>query len=154
AGGMETDESIGRAVATAGSAVVFAGLTVVIALAGLLLTGIPLLAAMGLGAAFTVVAAVLVALTLLPALLGFLGRRAASGKRTEAGAVPMGERWARAVTHRPLTVTGGVMALLLALALPVLHLALGLPDAGTKPADSTERRAYDLLTDHFGAGFN
>jgi uncharacterized membrane protein len=102
---MEVDESIGRAVATAGSAVVFAGMTVVIALVGLLITGIPFLAAMGLGAAFTVVVAVLVALTLLPARLGFLGQRAANGKRTATDATPLGERWARVVSRRRIVAT-------------------------------------------------
>ena len=152
--GMEVEESIGRAVATAGSAVVFAGLTVVIALVGLLITGIPFLAAMGLGAAFTVVVAVLVALTLLPALLAFLGQRAAKGKRTATGATPLGERWARAVTRRPIVGTLVVAVLLVVVALPALNLNLGLPDAGTKPKTDTERRAYDLLTKGFGPGFN
>jgi RND superfamily putative drug exporter len=152
--GMEVHESVGRAVATAGSAVVFAGLTVVIALVGLLITGIPFLAAMGLGAAFTVVIAVLIALTLLPALLGFLGQRASKGKGTAAAATPLGERWAQLITRHPVPSMLAVVVVLGAVALPALKLDLGLPDAGTKPTTSTERRAYDLLTTGFGPGFN
>lgn len=152
--GMDVEESIGHAVATAGSAVVFAGLTVVIALVGLLVTGIPFLAAMGLGAAFTVIVAVLIALTLLPALLGFLGRRALKGKRAERDAAPAGERWAHIVTRRPLVSIVAVIALIGVVALPTLHLTIGLPDAGAEPTTSTERRAYDLLTRGFGPGFN
>ncbi len=152
--GMELEDSIGRAVATAGSAVVFAGLTVVIALVGLLITGIPFLAAMGLGAAFTVVVAVLIALTLLPALLAFLGSRALKGKHTSPDATPLGERWARLVTGRPVVSIVAVVVLLGLAAVPALRLNLGLPDAGTKPKTDTERRAYDLLTQGFGAGFN
>ena len=152
--GMELHDSIGRAVATAGSAVVFAGLTVVIALVGLLITGIPFLAAMGLGAAFTVVVAVLIALTLLPALLAFLGPRVLKGKHTSPDATSLGERWARRVTRRPVASTLAVIVLLGVAAVPALHLNLGLPDAGTKPKADTERRAYDLLTQGFGAGFN
>jgi RND superfamily putative drug exporter len=152
--GMELDESIGRAVATAGSAVVFSGLTVVIALVGLLITGIPFLAAMGLGAAFTVVVAVVIALTLLPAMLGFLGPRALKGKRTTKASTPLGERWARLITHHPVVSILAVIVLIGVTALPALDLNLGLPDAGTKPTTSTERRAHDLLTRGFGPGFN
>jgi RND superfamily putative drug exporter len=151
---MALEESIGRAVATAGSAVVLAGLTVVIALVGLLITGIPFLAAMGLGAAFTVVVAVAIALTLLPAMLGFLGLRVLKGKHLAPEGRPQGERWAALVTGRPVVAIGAVVVLLGVIALPVLQLNLGLPDAGTKGTGDTQRRAYDLLTRGFGAGFN
>jgi RND superfamily putative drug exporter len=154
ADGTEVFESIGRAVATSGSAVVFAGLTVVIALVGLLITGIPFLSAMGLGAAFTVVVAVLIALTLLPALLGFVGERARKGRHPGAHHRPFGERWATWVTSHPWPVMGAVIVILLLVATPALKLNLGLPDAGTKPKADTQRRAYDLLTRGFGPGFN
>ena len=153
-GGTEVNESIGHAVATAGSAVVFAGLTVVIALVGLLITGIPFLSAMGLGAAFTVVVAVLIALTLLPALLGFVGARAAKGRHPGGAHMPFGERWATWVTSHPWPVMLGVIVVLLLAAVPALRLDLGLPDAGTKPKEDTQRKAYDLLTQGFGPGFN
>jgi RND superfamily putative drug exporter len=156
ADGHEPQEAAGRAVGTAGSAVVFAGLTVIIALAALAVVGIPFLAQMGLAAAFTVAVAVVIALTLLPALLSFAGRRVAAGRRsrdTTTGAT-FGVRWARAVARRP------VAALLLAVlglgvvALPVLDLHLGMPDDSTAAPDTTQRKAYDLLSAGFGPGFN
>src|SRR3954447_4157666 len=159
------DEAAGRAVATAGSAVVFAGATVVIALAALSVVGIPFLTAMGLAAAGTVACAVLVALTLLPALLSFLGRRmlgrSARGRRDVEGdlesgtaAMPFGERWARAVVRRRVAVVVAVLAGLGVLAVPVLGLRLGMPSDATAAADSTQRRAYDAVTAGFGPGFN
>ncbi len=96
--GLEPTESIARATATAGSAVVFAGLTVVIALVGLVVVRIPFLSVMGLAAAGTVAVAVLIALTLLPALLGFMGPRAGRGKSPGRESVTFGLRWARLVT--------------------------------------------------------
>ncbi|KJS54051.1 MMPL family transporter [Streptomyces rubellomurinus] len=159
--GREPLEAAGRAVGTAGSAVVFAGLTVVIALAGLSVVGIPMLAKMGMAAAGTVVIAVLVALTLVPALLGFIGRRVLPRKvrkAAEGAARPTGDnggaRWARFVLRRPLAVLlGGVIALGV-LAAPALDLNLGLPGDEAKPTSTTQRRAYDLLSDGFGPGFN
>ncbi len=148
--GMDPAESVGRATGTAGSAVVFAGLTVVIALVGLVVVGIPFLSVMGLAAAGTVVIAVLIALTLLPALLGFAGHRVAARRQTREGG--MGVRWARLVTRRPLVAIVGVIVLLGAVAIPALDLVLALPDDGTKPKDTTERRSYDLLSESFGPG--
>jgi RND superfamily putative drug exporter len=107
-----------------------------------------------------VVIAVLLSTTLLPALLGYLGPQA--GRRNRAltrtakqpASEPLGARYARAVTKRPWAVlTGGLLALLVA-AVPMLHMKLGLPDAGSKPTNNTERRAYDLLSEGFGPGFN
>jgi RND superfamily putative drug exporter len=152
ADGLEPAESVARAVATAGSAVVFAGVTVFIALAGLIVVGIPFLSVMGLAAAGTVAIAVLIALTLLPALLGFAGKRAARGRKRSASAT-MGLRWAQLVTRRPLVAIGAVIVLLVLVATPALHLRQGLPDDGTKPTNTTERRSYDLLTKGFGPGF-
>ncbi|MFD4655869.1 MMPL family transporter [Kitasatospora sp. NPDC058444] len=159
--GRTPQEAAGRAVGTAGSAVVFAGLTVVIALAGLSVVGIPILAKMGMAAAGTVVIAVLVALTLVPALLGFIGRKVLPRKARKAGgeAAPAakengGARWARFILRRPLAVLlGGVIGLGV-LAAPALDLRLGLPGDEAKPTSTTQRRAYDLLSEGFGPGFN
>ncbi|MET8545472.1 MMPL family transporter [Kitasatospora sp. NPDC004799] len=159
--GRTPQEAAARAVGTAGSAVVFAGLTVVIALAGLSVVGIPILAKMGMAAAGTVVIAVLVALTLVPALLGFLGRKVLPRKARKArgAAVPAtkengGARWARFILRRPLAVLlGGVIGLGV-LAAPALDLRLGLPGDEAKPTSTTQRRAYDLLSEGFGPGFN
>ncbi|KPI19076.1 MMPL domain protein [Actinobacteria bacterium OK074] len=155
-------EAAGRAVGTAGSAVVFAGLTVVIALAGLSVVGIPVLRSMGLAAAATVALAVLVAVTLLPALLGFAGRRVARGRAgllrrrpaTGRATVPLGERWARFVTRFRIPVLVVALGGLLTVALPLSQLRLALPDDGTYPAASTQHKAYDLVRKGFGPGFN
>jgi len=162
ADGMEPREAAARATATAGSAVVFAGLTVIIALVGLTVVNIPFLTVMGLAAAGTVATAVLIAITLLPAILGFAGGRVGRLNRVLAmrprhrpeGADTLSVRWARFVTRRPLAVAAASIALLGAIAIPALHMKLGLPDGGSKPTSSTERQAYDLLTDGFGPGFN
>jgi putative drug exporter of the RND superfamily len=162
ADGLEPREAAARATATAGSAVVFAGATVVIALVGLTVVGIPFLTVMGLAAAGTVTVAVFVALTLLPALMGFAGPRLGRFNRflrrspSGAGAArkPASVRWAGFVTRRPLPVLLAGLVLLCSVALPALHMRLGLPDDGSKPTSTTERRAYDLLTDGFGPGFN
>jgi putative drug exporter of the RND superfamily len=159
--GMDPEESAALAVGTAGSAVVFAGATVVIALAALLVVGVPFLTAMGLAAAGTVAIAVLIAITLLPALFGFAGMRLAKGKKlnemTDGASAPrrtMGLRWVeKVVRHRVLAVVG-VIAVLGAIAIPALHMELGLPDDSTAAPGTTQRSAYDLLTASFGPGFN
>ncbi|MEU6555721.1 MMPL family transporter [Streptomyces sp. NPDC046915] len=169
AGGRDPREAVGLAVGTAGSAVVFAGLTVVIALAGLAVVGIPTLTKMGLAAAGAVVVAVLIALTVVPALLGFwpdavLPRsargRGRTGKSAGAAGVAraagdnLGTRWARFVLRRPLPVLLlGVLGLG-ALAVPMTGLRLGMPGDEAKPTSTTERRAYDALAQGFGPGFN
>ncbi|MET9501711.1 MMPL family transporter [Streptomyces sp. NPDC006622] len=158
--GRTPEEATGLAVGTAGSAVVFAGLTVVIALAGLAVVGIPMLTKMGLAAAGAVVVAVLIALTLVPAFLGFwpnavLARRTrGSGRVAEGAGDNGGTRWARFVLRRPLPVLLLGVVGLGALALPVADLRLGMPGAEAKPTSTTERRAYDALADGFGPGFN
>jgi RND superfamily putative drug exporter len=152
---------VGVAAATAGSAVVFAGLTVVIALAGLTVVGIPFLTVMGLSAAATVAIAVLVAHTLLTAIIGFAGRRltpkpnsrAARRERPGATAV-LGERWARFVTRHPVRTITTVVAGLLVVAAPALSLQLALADNSSAPPDSTQRQAYDIVSAEFGPGFN
>ncbi|MFF3613522.1 MMPL family transporter [Streptomyces sp. NPDC002580] len=163
--GREREEAAGRAVGTAGSAVVFAGLTVVIALVGLSVVNIPMLTKMGVAAAGTVAIAVLIALTLIPALLGYAGRRVQpAGKKSrlfgggraakKEGRPNMGARWASFVVRRPLAVLLLGVIGLGAAAVPAASLELGLPDDGSQPVSTTQRRAYDLLSDGFGPGFN
>jgi putative drug exporter of the RND superfamily len=158
--GRDREEAVGRAVGTAGSAVVFAGLTVVIALAGLSVVNVPMLTKMGLAAAGTVVVAVLIALTMIPALLGYAGRkvRAVGEKRrksaTPSGKPGLGERWASFVVRRPAAVLLLGVVGLGAVAVPATQLELGLPDDGSQPTSTTQRRAYDLLSEGFGPGFN
>jgi RND superfamily putative drug exporter len=157
--GHEPREAAGLAVGTAGTAVVFAGLTVVIALAGLSVVGVPTLTRMGLGAAGAVVVGVLVALTLVPALLGFLpdavlSRRARKGRRDAAASGRLGARWARFVLRRPVPVLLVAVAALGAIAIPSLNMRLGMPGDEAKPTSTSERRAYDALADAFGPGFN
>jgi RND superfamily putative drug exporter len=158
--GTGWEESIARATATAGSAVVFAGATVVIALAALAVTGIPFLTIMGLAGAVTVLIAVLVAISLLPAVLGVFGermrprRRRRKGRRENRTAGSWGLAWARGVTRTPAVVLlAGVLGLL-ALALPARDLRLGLPSYASQPEASTQHKSYDLLTEGFGPGFN
>ncbi|WP_344590726.1 MMPL family transporter [Streptomyces violaceusniger] len=159
--GRVPQEAAALAVGTAGSAVVFAGLTVVIALAGLAVVGIPMLTKMGLAAAGAVVVAVLVALTLVPAFLGFwpnavLRRRARrSGRIVDEGTRDNGgSRWARFVLRRPLPVLLLGVVGLGALAVPMTDLQLGMPGDEAKSTSTTERRAYDALAKGFGPGFN
>ncbi|MGW5862898.1 MMPL family transporter [Streptomyces sp. NPDC055239] len=158
--GHAPQEAAGLAVGTAGSAVVFAGLTVVIALAGLSVVGIPMLTKMGLAAAGAVVVCVVIALTLVPALLGLWPNAVLSrstrrrGRDKDSGEHNGGSRWARFVLRRPVPVLLASVAGLGALALPVLDLQLGMPGDEAKPTSTTERRAYDALADGFGPGFN
>jgi RND superfamily putative drug exporter len=158
--GHTPQEAAGLATGTAGSAVVFAGLTVVIALAGLCVVGIPMLTKMGLAAAGAVTVGVFIALTLVPALLGLwpnavLSRRSRkTGEIKEAGENNGGSRWARLVLRRPLPVLLLSVVGLGTLAIPVTDLQLGMPGAEAKPTSTTERRAYDDLAKGFGPGFN
>lgn len=156
-------EAAGRAVGTAGSAVVFAGLTVIIALAALAIVGVPLLAGLGLSAAATVAVAVLVAVTLLPALLGFTGDRLVKGRlfghatpdpESDSGPAPLGERWARFVVRFRWPVLIVAVAALGVLAIPAADLRLGLPDDGMQATDTTQRKAYDIVSTGFGPGLN
>ena len=159
--GMTVEEAAGRAIATSGSAVLFAGATVVIAISGLAIAGIPAVTVMGLMAGLTVAVMVALALTLLPALLGFAGHRIDAirlpGMRAGAG-VPGREslwhRWGRQVAAHPWRyLVGGTLALLL-LASPVLGMRLGMTDNGANPTSMTTRRSYDQLAEGFGPGFN
>jgi len=158
--GHDPQEAAGRAVATAGSAVVFAGLTVIIALVGLMVVNVPFLTAMGLGSAGVVAVAVLIALTLLPAMFGFAGRRIAGRRARRTPAAPasqtptLGRRWVSLVLRRPTIAVAVGVAVLSIAALPALDLRLGLPDDGMAAADSSPRKAYDLVSEGFGAGYN
>ncbi|WP_329385512.1 MMPL family transporter [Streptomyces sp. NBC_01716] len=160
--GHRPEEAVGRALGTAGSAVVFAGLTVIIALVGLSVIGIAMLTTMGLAAAFAITIAVLVALTLLPALLGFTGTRVANGRLTtrrmraaERGRrTTMGVRWGRFVTRHPWKTLLASVVGLGVLALPALSLRLTLPDDSMAAPGSTQRMAYDTLSKGFGPGFS
>ncbi|MGW3283641.1 MMPL family transporter [Streptomyces sp. NPDC001002] len=162
AAGHDAREAAARANGTAGSAVVFAGVTVVIALAGLAVVNLPILTAMGLAGAGAVVVAVLVAITLVPALLAFapervLGRgssRKPARTKGTAPRPPAAERWAVFVLRRPWKVLVLAVLGLGVIALPATRLELGLPDDSSKPTSTTERKAYDLLAESFGPGFN
>ncbi|CAB4889303.1 MAG: MMPL family transporter [Actinobacteria bacterium] len=159
--GMAIRESIAVATATAGTAVMFAGATVVIALLGLLVVGIPFLSAMGIGAAAGVIISMLAAITLLPALLSLGGKKlvpkpTSRAYRRETAAVPrtMGARWVKLITRRPLVTLLIAAAALIAIALPALNMRLALPDAGADPAGSVTRTGYDAIADGWGPGAN
>ncbi|WP_335991198.1 MMPL family transporter [Glycomyces sp. MUSA5-2] len=152
--GRTVDDAIGRASATAGSSVVFAGATVIIALAGLTVVGIPFIGEMGLAAAFAVAVAVLMSLTLLPAMMSWMGRRALPRKERRGAEAPHPQagRLGRTVTRRPLIALAASTAVAAVLAIPVLHMSTALAVPGGEDPDSTQRAAYDLVADEFGAG--
>jgi RND superfamily putative drug exporter len=159
---LSSEESAARAVATSGSAVCFAGLTVLIALVALSIVNIPFLTVMGLAAAGAVVFAVAVATTLVPALLGFVGTRTIRSRwakskiaKTQApGFVPLSRRYVGLLKKGPVVVTAVGVIVLLFVAGPFMHMRLGLPDAGSQPTSQTTRRAYDLISEGFGPGAN
>lgn len=156
--GMPVAESVGRALATAGQAVIFAGGTVVVAILGLLVAGIPFVTGGGVAISAMVLVMVLASITLLPALLGLAGLRINGRRRRGADGAQRPStgwyRWGAHVTRNaPAYVVGGAV-FMIALAAPVLALNLGFPDDGTKPESRTERRAYDLIAEGFGPGAN
>jgi RND superfamily putative drug exporter len=140
---------------TAGRAVLFAGVTVMIALLGMLVLGVTLLDATAVAAALAVVLTMSAALTILPVLLRRFGDRVArpAPKRRSAGR-ELWPRWAELVSRHPWTALVSGLAIMLVLALPALSLRLGQSDAGNDPTSLTSRRAYDILAHEFGAGFN
>jgi RND superfamily putative drug exporter len=162
--GMDVEESIGRATATAGSAVVFAGITVIIALAGLVVAQVPMLTGMGFSAAGAVAVAVVLALTVVPALLGAAGTRlvprpdSRAARRHGAAAAhrpsTMGARWTALATARPWLTVLAVVVLLGAMSIPALSLKTAVPDAGSAPQDTPARTAYDAVAQDFGPGTN
>jgi RND superfamily putative drug exporter len=160
--GMEPLHAIGLASATAGQAVVFAGITVAIALLGLWISGIAFVGMMATAAAIVVLVAVVAAITLLPALLGFAGNaidnlsihRKRKRDETKPAKENMWLRWGHEVEHRPWRYFIGAVLVLLLLAVPLFSMKLGFPDDGTAPTSETRRLAYDLLSEGFGPGFN
>ena len=161
-GGMDLKESVARSVATSGSAVTFAGGTVIIALLSLAVAQIPIITAMGYTAAIAVVVAILAATTLLPAILGLLGPRYDAlrlpFRRKEVSEADHDRtgwaRWARRVAKMKWTSAIGALAILLVLAFPVLSLELGQVDTADGPRDAQPTKAYDLLSSGFGKGSN
>ncbi len=157
---MTVEDSVGRAVATAGQAVVFAGGTVVVAILGLAVAGVPFMTAAGIAISVIVLLMVVASITLLPAFLGLAGHRInRRGLRRNADTAgrDLGAGWARWGSHvarHSWAYVIGVTVVLLALTLPVLALRLGFPDEGTLPESRTERQAYDLAADGFGPGIN
>jgi putative drug exporter of the RND superfamily len=162
--GLSKEEAAAAATATAGRAVIFAGTTVAISISALAVVGLDFITKLGLGAAITVVTAVLAAVTLLPAVLSLLGHRIDRGRlpflrvqddSAEARQRSLTTRWARFVTRHAWVTTIGTLSVLVALALPALGwVHLGSSDAGSNPPSSTSRQAYDLLAEGFGPGFN
>lgn len=180
-GGMDVRESIAKATGTSGNAVTFAGLTVVIALAALTVTGIPFLAIMGLAAAATVAISVLVALTLTPAMLSLMGTRVLSKKAWAKNAITTAKHnaelaglndaekaaadeavdiarsargWGGLVTKHPvISLVTAVLALVI-IAIPATGLRLALPDGGSEPLDSSAYQAYSITGENFGTGMN
>ncbi|GAB3811004.1 MMPL family transporter [Tessaracoccus terricola] len=178
--GMEVEESAARAVGTAGSAVVFAGVTVFIALLGLGVAGIPFLTVMGVFAALTIVFSVLIALTMLPAFIGLVGERmrpkpkkpkkavAAEGEALR-GSLPLAPQgnseapkkkgglfawWVGVTTKHPVVTTVAIVVSLGALTIPAAGMQMSLPNAGQNEPGTPSRVAYDLIAEHFGPGFN
>ncbi|MFF1546683.1 MMPL family transporter [Streptomyces sp. NPDC058291] len=161
--GLDPEESAVTALNTSGRAVLFAGGTVCIALAGMLVTNLRFLDGVVIGTSLTVVLSVLAATTLLPALLGFLGvrvlsrkqrkRLTASGPEPEKASTPAA-RWSARVQRRPRTIAAIAVVVMAVLALPVLSLRLGATDQGNDDGATTTRKAYDLLAEGFGPGFN
>ena len=159
--GMEMHESIARAVATAGTAVVFAGCTVVVALVSLAVAGIPLVSALGYTAAVAVAIAVLAAVTLLPALMAVAGRRINSlalpawlHRPPNPDRAGFWGAWAGFTTRRPWIPVAISALILVPLIIPVFSLRLGQEDIGQTPKSTMERRAFDLMAAGFGPGFN
>lgn len=152
--GTEVEEAIGLATGTAGSAVAFAGMTVMIALIGLTVTGIPFLALMGAVAALAVLVAVLITLTLTPALLGLVGKRLLPRSQRDVAVDEAAHVKTPLAVRHPLPVLLAAVAALAILAIPMGSMRLGLPDGSTEPQDSTQYRAYTTVAEEFGAGKN
>lgn len=157
--GMSAADAAARAIGTAGSAVVFAGITVVIALVALTVVGISLLTPMALAAAGTVVVAVVAAITLLPALLGLVGERIASPKgrhsaTTEEDTHRFASAWVGAVLRNRVPAALAGVVLTGVIALPALSMTLGMPDGASYNQGSPQRESYDVIAEHYGNGYN
>ncbi|HWT22548.1 MAG TPA: MMPL family transporter [Solirubrobacteraceae bacterium] len=154
AAGDDTQHAAARAAATAGVTVVAAGLIVMVAIAGLLVVGVPYIGKMGIGAAIAIGAVVVSALTILPIMIGAFGRKLVPKKPEHVQVSPAFARWGEIVTRRPWASIIAGVALLLVFAAPVTQMRLGQPDDGNKPESATQRVAYDQLTQAFGPGSN
>ena len=170
ASGLDVEAAVGRSVATAGSAVLFAGTTVVIAICGLLISGIPYVARLGYMAGLVVAVMMLAALTLLPAIIGAVGhgidrwkvpslihhpdRAVAAGRDPEPPSGTVWERWATLVARHAWPFAIAAVIILLVIAWPVLSMRLGESDDGNLPTSTTQRQAYDLVAEGFGPGTN
>lgn len=159
--GHNLKEAIAIATGTAGSAVVFAGLTVIVALLGLAVAKIPFLTMMGISAAVCVLFAILIAVIFVPAILAVFGHKIGPSRKnklleklTSKKNKEQSNKWGHFVTKRPWTVTILGILLLIVVSIPFFHMQLGLPDNGTKSAETTERRAYDLLSEAYGPGYH
>jgi RND superfamily putative drug exporter len=160
--GKDRHDAVVEAVTTAGRSVIIAGATVVVAVLGLALTGLPYMYGVAISASLAVLVVMLAAVSLLPALLSYLGPKVDRLKlpflgralRTEGNGHSLAARWSHAVQRRPWTAAIVATALLLALAAPALGMRLGFPDAGNDPPDTMTRQAYDLNTEGFGPGTN
>jgi RND superfamily putative drug exporter len=157
--GMTVTESAARATATAGQAVIIAGGTVVIAILGLAISGIPVVTLMGMGAALVVAVMVVATITLLPALLGFAGHgidrfRVFRTRTDRADTISVWSRWGAAVARRPWPFLVASLAFLLLLAAPLLSIRFGQTDAGNAAEDSTQRQAFDITAEAYGPGVN
>jgi putative drug exporter of the RND superfamily len=158
-GGRPPEEAVVQAIDTSGRAVLFAGTTVIISLLGLFVTGLPMIRGLAVGAALAVLMTMVASLTLLPALLGFVGRnidrlRVPLAGRRRDPARTWSFRWSRVVQRRPVAALIGALVIVVTLAVPVFSIRLGFSDAGSNPASDTTRQAYDLLSEGFGPGFN
>jgi RND superfamily putative drug exporter len=157
-GGQDPQEATATAVVTAGRSVVFAGTTVVVALLGLLVMQQRLLSAVAVAASLTVLMTMIAAVTLLPALLGFAGRRIDTftvpllGRHSERP--PLSERWAGVIQRRPIVAGAASVVLLLVLAVPALSMRLSFTDSSTQPHDTSSYASHRILADGFGAGYD
>jgi RND superfamily putative drug exporter len=154
AAGDTVQDAAARAGATAGTTVVAAGVIVMVAIAGLLVIGVPYIGKMGLGAALAIGAVVVSALTILPIMMGAFGRRLVPRRPEHVQASPAFARWGERVTRRPWVSIAAGVAVLLVFAFPVTQMRLGQPDDGNQPESRTQRVAYDQLTAAFGPGSN
>ena len=154
AAGDSMQDAAARSAATSGTTVVAAGLIVMVAIAGLLVIGVPYVGKMGLGAAIAVGAVVVSALTILPIMMGAFGRRLVPKKPEHVRPRPHSRRWGEIVTRRPWASIAAGVALLLVFAFPVTQMRIGQPDDGNQPESRTQRVAYDQLTEAFGPGSN
>ena len=152
AAGDSLQDAAARAAATSGTTVVAAGLIVMVALAGLLVVGVPFIGKMGLGSALAVGAVVVAALTILPIMMGAFGRRLVPKKAEHAHVSPAFTRWGEFITRRPWASIAAGVAVLLVFAFPVTGMRIGQPDDGNQPESATQRVAYDQLSEAFGPG--